>query len=347
MKKSKYRNAGIDEYYSTLGHNSGGESGDLFTESLAGLKAEDFVSGAEAKAQVIKKKKKRAVSNTLSSVIALCFFLVFVFCAYKIVTIIIQYKNADDIYDMIADDFAGALAAAEEKLAYSLPRDAAGTPMQNFEDIQSNGAVIYRPSSGVTQLSSSRFAQMLVKLEELRDNNPDTFGYISVPGTKVSYPLVKGTDNDHYLTHSFTGTTLKAGSIFVDFRNSFSLNSNLNTVIYGHNMENGAMFHSILKYLEEDFFRTTDLTIYTFDGIYTYEIFSIYETTADDDYIRVWFSSSYDFIQFCKEEEAQSIFHKDGIEFDASSRIITLSTCISGVTDGRYAIHGVLKSIEK
>lgn len=346
MRKKKYSNQNVDNYYSSL--EKGASPENLFSQSLSDMTPEDFLGGeSQAVISEKQKKKKRNASNAVSNVFILLFGLCFMFCLYKIVDILAQYRTADKIYDVIADDFAGALAAAEEKMAIGLPRDAHGAPMQSFEQIKTQGAVIYEPSKGVDKLSSSRFMQMLVKLEELKDNNQDTFGYISVPGTKVSYPLVKGNDNEYYLKHSFTGTTLKAGAIFVDFRNSFSLSDNKNTVIYGHNMENGAMFHSVLKYLEEDFFRSTDLTIYTFDGIFTYEIFSIYETTADDDYFRVWFSGDSDFVEFCKDEERQSKFHKEGIEFGPDSRIITLSTCISGVTDGRYAIHGILKSIER
>jgi len=168
-----------------------------------------------------------------------------------------------------------------------------------------------------------------------------------VAGTRVDYPLVQSDDNDYYLYHSFTGDALKAGAIFVDFRNSRTLLYNRNTVIYGHNMESGAMFHSLINYKDESFFRSKQIVISTFDGIYTFEVFSFYETKADIDYFRTWFQNDDDFVNFCTEEEKNSMYHKDGITFDGNSVIITLSTCITGVTDGRYCLHAILVDIEK
>ena len=348
MKKNKYRNPGIDGYYEKLEDDVGlgKNGGSVFVDSLDGMTADQFVAGREEAEKVKKAQKRRTVGSAVSTALAVIFGLIFVACLIRIGFIVSQYKIGDDLYDVIADEFAGVLAACDEKQALSLPKDEEAPPMQSFEDVKSNGAVLYKPSDRIKTLTSTRFSQMLVKLQELRDNNPDTFGYINIPGTKVSYPMVKGPDNSYYLTHSFTGTTLKAGSIFIDYRNSFSLRDNYNTVIYGHNMSNGAMFHSALKYLEEDFFMNTDLVIYTFDGIYTFEIFSVFETVATDQYFRIYFSGSSDFVEFCRTEESRSIFHKEGISFDADSRIITLSTCVSGTGEGRYCIHGLLKKIE-
>jgi sortase B len=348
MRKSRYRNSGIDGYYDSIGEDvgAGREGGSVFIDSLDGMNPEEFVSGKEEAENVRKAVRKRSIGNAVSTVFTVIFGLIFLGSLIKIITIVSDYKIGDDLYEVIAEDFAGALAEMDEKRASVLPSDDTAPAMQSFEEIRSNGAVIYTPTAKIKPMTSTRFTQMLVKLRELKDDNPDTVGYISIPGTKVSYPMVKGSDNEYYLHRSFTGLRLNAGSIFIDYRNSADLLENRNTVIYGHNMSNGSMFHSTLKFLEEDFFMNNDIIIYTFDGIYTYEVFSIFETVSSDNYFRIWFSGSQDFVDFCKEEEARSIYHKEGISFGYDSNIITLSTCVNGTNDGRYAIHAVLKKIE-
>lgn len=109
----------------------------------------------------------------------------------------------------------------------------------------------------------------------------DVAGWIVIPGTKVSYPLVQGNDNDYYLNHTYNGKSNVVGAIFADSRNRIGLGSawdvsaltarellphvkqgqvsglpDFNTIIYGHRMKNGSMFASLkyyrdLQYYEE------------------------------------------------------------------------------------------------
>ena len=41
------------------------------------------------------------------------------------------------------------------------------------------------------------------------------------------------------------------------------------------------MFHDVVAFLNEDVFRNTLIYIYTMDGVYVYERFSVFETRAD------------------------------------------------------------------
>ena len=52
----------------------------------------------------------------------------------------------------------------------------------------------------------------------------------------VSYPIVKGTDNDHYLHYTFEGQQNAAGAIFMEHTNNSNF-EDCNTIIYGHNMK--------------------------------------------------------------------------------------------------------------
>ena len=89
-----------------------------------------------------------------------------------------------------------------------------------------------------------------VDFEELQKMNSDVIGWIEVEAIpEISYPIVRGEDNDYYLHRTFKKANNSAGSIFVDYRNGQYF-GDCNTIVYGHNMKNGSMFGK-LKWLTE------------------------------------------------------------------------------------------------
>ena len=81
----------------------------------------------------------------------------------------------------------------------------------------------------------------------LREVNSDVLGWILIPGTVISYPLLQGDDNSYYLNHTWKKWTNVVGSIFLECQNSPDLTV-FNTLVYGHRMNNGSMFASLKYY---------------------------------------------------------------------------------------------------
>lgn len=52
-----------------------------------------------------------------------------------------------------------------------------------------------------------------VDFEALKKINPDIVGWIRFENMDISYPVVHGTDNEYYLTHTFDKQEIKCGSI--------------------------------------------------------------------------------------------------------------------------------------
>ena len=102
--------------------------------------------------------------------------------------------------------------------------------------------------------------------EYLRDKNYD---WISVSNTAIDYPLVKGSDNQYYLTHNYLGEENISGAIYYDV-NDKPYNGSI-TIIYGHSMKDGSMFNN-LHYFQKDKekFKKSTLTIDTKEGTKTY-----------------------------------------------------------------------------
>lgn len=91
-----------------------------------------------------------------------------------------------------------------------------------------------------------------VDFEKLRKVNEDVIGWIYIEDTDISYPILKGEDNNQYLFQSYEKKYVVAGSIFIDSRCSEDFGDE-RTVVYGHNMKNGSMFGTLDRYEKEEY----------------------------------------------------------------------------------------------
>lgn len=198
---------------------------------------------------------------------------------------------------------------------------------------------------------AEKLAAMKASLTALKAKNPDVYGWIYAEGTTIDHPVMRGSDNDYYLDHAYTGEALPIGSIFLDYNTKDVLTDNYNAVIYGHNVvavagSKSSMFHDVTKYLDADFFASHKIYIYTMDGVFIYKPVSIYPTTSDYFYYRTDFPNDAAFLKFANEVVANSKVPCSET-FSAGDTMITLSTCTNGATDGRYALHAKLVEVIK
>ena len=321
---------------------------DDFIDSLDSLKLDD----------VVPPHRKKSFKSDISAfkiykivMILLCVGI-FLYCASELVNIVSDYGKGEELYDDIKNDYLAIIGGFTDSGVTNMQLSKSDMPMSSYNEVLLNGSPVYTPpEDGIDrEATSAKFQSLLALLEGWRDDNKDTYGYINIPNTKVSYPMVQCEDNEFYLKHGFNGHPLAVGAIFIDFRNYKQIEANRNIIIYGHNMYNGSMFCDATKYVNDrDFFMNTenDIEITTFDGHYTFRVFSAYPTDKSDRYFRTYFASDEEFVQFCYEREERSLYHRDDISFSGDDVIITLSTCILGNEDGRYAIHAKLIKVEK
>ena len=176
----------------------------------------------------------------------------------------------------------------------------------------------------------------------LREVNSDVLGWILIPGTAVSYPVVQGTDNDYYLNHTWKKWTSVVGSIFLECQNSRDL-SDFNTIIYGHRMNNGSMFASLKNYKKQSWWSDHPCVYITDDsGSHKYEIFAAYEVSTEGETYRLGFGSDREkqaFIDYCL---AQSVIDT-GVVPRTYDRILTLSTCTGQGHATRWVVQALLR----
>ena len=261
---------------------------------------------------------------------------IFIYCAYLIGVEASSYMRAGDLYGDLANQYASDdFVHFTESDVPLLASDTLPPPLPTFED-RLAGAM---PEQNETATGG---ALARAKVQRLKEMNPDAVGWITIPGTGIEYPVVQTEDNSYYLQKNFTG------AIFMECSNSKTVSENVNTVIYGHNMEGGMMFNRLTRYLDEDFFyENRYIYLDSNEGTCVFEIFSVFKANEKDNYFYSFFNSERDFVDFCYEMKYKSVFPVDEIEFEEGDRIITLSTCTNENQKERYAVQGKLIRIEK
>lgn len=169
----------------------------------------------------------------------------------------------------------------------------------------------------------------------LQQEYPDAVGWIFCPETPLDYPIVQGADNDFYLTHLADGSYSRHGAIFADYRIE-ALFADENTLLYGHNMKDGTMFHGLLNWGNADYAATHPIIyILTPDETYQVQIFSACVVDASSEIYQMSFAGEKAaWLSRCTQ---LSYFTADFAP-DAASPIVTFSTC-SG-NERRFVVQG-------
>lgn len=157
---------------------------------------------------------------SITTVLIIVFAIIFVFSAFKLIKIKLDYKKAKDTFD----DLSNSFHAVEQK------KEPDG---ENEEPVQLTNA--------------ERFAM-------LREQNSDLAAWISIEGTNIDYPVMLTPGNpeyylylDFYENYSINGTPFIGAGCDLDSDNM---------IIHGHCMKDGSMFNNLLLYEGWDFFNS-------------------------------------------------------------------------------------------
>ena len=184
-----------------------------------------------------------------------------------------------------------------------------------------------------------------VDLTESLKTNSETVGWIQVPGTNINYPFVQTTNNEFYLTHSFTKSWTTAGWVFLDYRNSAKLDDK-NQILYAHGRLDGTMFGSLKNVLTSEWQENSEnqiIKISTVTESSNWQVFSVYQIPTTSDYLAVNFESGAKFEEFLEMILARSAYDFK-TKLTSADRILTLSTC--GENDTRIVLHARLLKTE-
>lgn len=173
--------------------------------------------------------------------------------------------------------------------------------------------------------------------------NTDVLGWITIPDTILSYPLVQGSDNSYYLDHTWDHQNNIVGSIYLESSCSSDF-SDFNTLIFGHRMNNLSMFGSLKAYKDLGYWtQHPDVLITDQSQTRTYRIFAAMEAEITDPVYLVKVTATDE-----KQSVIDSILAKNilntGIVPTTDDQIITLCTCTGRGYESRFVVLAVLQN---
>lgn len=254
-----------------------------------------------------KKNNSKARNVILIIILAICVALV-AFSVYKLIEISSEYAVGDNEYNNLI----------EIAMPSSKPNDDSSEALP--DDIEN------------------------IDFSALKSLNPDIVGWISSPGTVINYPIVKGSDNSFYLTHTFDKTQNKNGCLFIDRENEADFSDD-NTIIYGHHMKSGKMFASLCEYREQNYYENHPyMYLYTPDSVYKLHVFSAYITDNSKGYSTIRFQTPDDFNAQLKVWKSKSLIETN-VEVTGEDKIVSMQTCTYEFADALFLVHAKLEKI--
>lgn len=221
---------------------------------------------------------------------------------------------------------------------------------QNYRDLadktKSTVSVDAKESEGILADFHISIPEKNIDWDALKTENPDIYAWIYIPNTQVDYPIVQHpTDDSYYLNHNLDGSEGYPGCIYSESLNKTDF-TDPNTVLYGHDMNDGSMFATLHNFEDNQFFEENCfIYIYTPQKNYAYEI---YAATEFNDYhiLHAYdFQSEASFNQFLNDVEntrTMTSHKRDGIGVAYGRKLLTLSTCIATKPDKRWIVTAVL-----
>ena len=172
-------------------------------------------------------------------------------------------------------------------------------------------------------------------------------GWLTVYGTKIDYPFAQANNNTKYVNTDITGEFALSGSLFLDCRNAADF-TDLNHVIYGHHMEKKTMLGELECFAERPFFEEHRYgRLYYNVQDHGLEFIAFLETDAYDDMIYNVTLTEDEQEKYLSCLREKAMYYRE-TELSAKEHFLTLSTCDSSRTNGRYVLVGriIKKEVE-
>ena len=191
--------------------------------------------------------------------------------------------------------------------------------------------------------------------------NPDTIGWIAIPGTEIDYPVMyTPEDPDFYLDHGFDQEPSAGGMIYLDDGDDgggrkaqepaeAEAAKRTNFILYGHHMKNGTMFAGLEQYLDLEFFKEHRTIFFdTLAGTGEYAVFAVFSMTAAEAEERLApylaAESKEQYGRLMEIAEAESIDKPEETPV-WPQRLLTLMTCEYTRNEGRLFLMAYEKNL--
>ena len=183
-----------------------------------------------------------------------------------------------------------------------------------------------------------------IDLEACLAQNRDFVAWLTIPGTKINYPVVRSNNTEYYLHHLFNGKESKLGCLFSLTSSDYQTPSK-NIAIYGHHISHSdAMFSTLMDYKDDSYCAAHSLIrVSSLYGERTYRVFAVLNMNVSDwDAATASFSNNESFLRFVNRAIEKSMVDT-GVQVTAEDNILTLITCDRsyGGASGRLIVMAV------
>ncbi len=228
-----------------------------------------------------------------------------------------EYAKSQRVYAQAAEKFTRTRSESEETSSGGQPHQKGEGPLTPFT----------------------------VDFDLLQGVNPEVVGWIYCEGTKINYPVCQGKDNEYYLHYSYEKLSDNCGAIFADAQTAPGF-ADSNTVLYGHNMNDGSMFAGLELWRDQSYYEEHPIMwLLTPETDYKVILFSGHTVSAYGDIYTIFRGPMPEFTQYLQENLSKSDFVAEVGELDPEARYIVMSTCAYDFVEARYVVHGKLEPV--
>ena len=184
----------------------------------------------------------------------------------------------------------------------------------------------------------------LDRYRQLYAMNSDFFGWISVAGTPLNYPVMYKPDReDYYLRRAFDGSKSLSGVPYIE-ESCFPGCGNY--LIYGHYMKNGTVFAAVTSYESQSFWEEhPTISFDTLDGEGEYKVMAAFDSrvyAVDEKNVFRYYqytdlSDPEVFAEYVSLVQKHALYDT-GVTAEYGDELITLSTCSYKTNNGRFVV---------
>lgn len=182
----------------------------------------------------------------------------------------------------------------------------------------------------------------MVDLSALQALYPDVRGWLTIPGTNIDYPVLQsGEENpEYYLKRNYQGNWDVNGSLFLQW--NCSAENSPNRIIYGHNMNSGAMFGNLDQYEDAEFWAAhRNVFFQTEKGMEEYTVVSVLKTDINKfPFTKVDFPDEASLKEYVELAKSQEVF-ETGEDVAECHSVLTLVTCAYDWNGARTVVIAV------
>ncbi len=272
--------------------------------------------------------------------------LLFLFSTVAVIRLNMDAQREQDAFETLASSVRAeqaapspdGQAAASGETSVASPADTALPLPESSADEAQPDPTVPSPPVSMTPTPTPYLSPYL----PLKEENEDFFGWLSIEGTKIDYPVMYTPDDpEYYLHRAFDRSASKSGVPFLDAACSDEGGVYL---IYGHNMKNGTMFASLFSYAKKTFWQEhPSIRFDTLAEEGTYAVlaafytkvyaesetgFRFYQTDLSDEKL---------FYEYIEDIKSQALYDT-GISAEYGDQILVLATCSYHTDHGRFVV---------